>query len=130
MAWLKKFKLRCSQQVFVLLDWRFIEYSRTFTSIWYVFVSIFRENNWLEKTMLTWKKYQFTVGATLISKIKKIRWWKRYLSSVNCSFTEMSKNPQIRKRQWSIILILFGLKSRWVKIEYILLYLIVGVGVE
>ena len=65
-----------------------------------------------------------------------LKWWKEYLSSVNCLFTEMSKNAQIRKRYdqfFLILLILFGLKSRswstqWVEIEYSLLCLIVGVG--
>ena len=64
----------------------------------YLFLSIFRENDWLETRRWTWKRYQFTVGATLISKTKKTRWWKEYLSSANCSFTEMSENARIRKK--------------------------------
>ena len=90
---IKKFKLLCSRQVFVLLDWRFIE------SSYLVSICIHLSgNNWLEKKMWTWKRYQFIVGATLISKMKKARWRKEYLSSVNCSFAEMSKNTQIPKR--------------------------------
>ena len=94
---IKKINLRCSRQVFVLLDLRFIE------SSYMVSICIHLSgNNWLEKSMWTWKRYQFIVGATLISKMKKVRWRKEYLSSVNCSFAEMSKNTQIRKRQWSV----------------------------
>ena len=35
--------------------------------------------------------------------MKNRRWRKEYLSSVNCSFTERSKNTQIRKWQGSIL---------------------------
>ena len=111
-----------------------LSFYRKFVRIWYLFVSIFRENDWLEKRMWTWKRYPFIVGTTLISKMKKTRWRKEYLSNVNCSFTEMLKNAQIRNDQYFLILlILFCLKSRswstqWVKIEYTLLCLIVGVG--
>ena len=64
--------------------------------IWYLFVSIFQENNWLEKKMWTRKRCHLIVGTTLISKMKKTRWRKEYLSSANYSFTEMSKNAQMR----------------------------------
>ena len=90
---IKKFKLGCSQQVFVLSDWRFTESSSKAS----IFI-IFREISWLETRRWKWEIYQFIVGATLISIAKKTRCWKEYLSSVNCSFTEMSKNARIRKR--------------------------------